>query len=246
MDINKLKLLERLQKSDAIYVLISRYTKMPYVVCDAETFDDEVFLFFGEEAAKQEAERLNKEGNLVQIVKVEQHSLLEFYTSLFPIGVNCLRIDKGTKDETVIQHNELVQRGDASKMPEGKVRVENPELHLTALYFIREFRKTQEPDMPEELAEIYEEMQAHFSRGQYIVASENGKGIPILKQQEGKAFLPIFTDFREFQKFNKEKRFNGAIVKAEQLAELMSAEMAGVAVNPFGVNLLLNMAKGNL
>ena len=200
MDANKLKLLERLRKSEAIYVLVSGYTRMPYVVCDEETFDDEVFLFFSEETAKKEAERLIREGNPVHVVKVEQRSFLDFYTSLFPIGVNCLRIERGTAGETTIQHSDLVQRGDASKLPDGKVRIENPELHLTALYFIQEFRKTETPEMSEELAEVYEEMRVHFGRGQYIVASEEGKGIPMLKQQEGKVFLPIFTDFQEFRK----------------------------------------------
>lgn len=241
MDINKFRLLERLQKSDAIYVLISRFTRMPYVVCDEETFDDEVLLFFEEEDAKREAERLTQSGSPVQVVKVEQHSLLDFYTSLFPIGVNCMRIDKGTDAETTVQHKELVKR--ENEMPGGKMRVENPEFHLTALYFTQEFRKTPEPGMSEELAEIHEEMQVHFSRGQYLVASEEGKGMPILKQQDGKIFLPVFTDFQEFKKFDRERKFSGAVIKAEKLSGLLNEEMAGVAVNPFGMNLLLNMAK---
>lgn len=239
MKAEKTTILEKLQKSEAVYVLISNYTRMPYVVCDPKTFDDEVFLFFEEESVKKEAERLNKAGDSVRIVKVEQHSFLDFYTSLFAIGVNCLRIEKGTKKETTVQHHELVRR--ENPLPE--LQMENPELHLTALYFMQGFRKNPDPKASEELAEIYEEMRAYFDRGKYIVPSEEGKGIPMLKQQEGKVFLPIFTDLREFKKFNREEKYNGALVAAKKLPELITEGVSGIVLNPLGVNLLLNLAK---
>lgn len=246
MDVNKIRLLERLQRADAIYALISGYTRMPYVVCDEETFDDEVMVFFQAEAAKKEAQRLIDSGSPVHLVKIEQHSLLDFYTSLFPMGVNCLRIDKGTEEEVTLQHRELVQRNDVDETASGKVRVENPELQLTALYFLQEFRKTKSSELSEELKALYEELRAHFERGQYIVAAENEKGLTILKQGEGKVFLPVFTDLQEFRKFNREKKFGGAVVKADKLPKLLTKEMAGVVINPSGMNLVFTKQKHTL
>ena len=46
--------------------------------------------------------------------------------------------------------------------------IENPELHLTALYFIQKLRALGEPKMTEELKELNEEMMAHYMRGRYI------------------------------------------------------------------------------
>lgn len=243
MNESKLKLLTALQKSEAVYVLMSGYTRMPYVVCDEETFDDEVLLFFSEEAAKQEAKRLMEMNNPIAIAKVELDRRLEFFTSLFPIGVNCLRIDKGTDEEVTIQHNELIKREEPENYPEGKVRVENPELHLTALYFTQEFCRNREAGITEELAELYEEVQAHFRKGHYIIPAEEGKGIPMLKNAEDKAYLPVFTDYQEFWKFNREGKLKGGVVEAEKISELVSKEMTGVTINPFGVNLMLDMKR---
>ena len=62
---------------------------------------------------------------------------------------------------------------------------------LTALYFEQEFRKNQTIPMSDELKETYEEMLVHFSRGKYIVPTQEEHGIPILKQKEGQG-LPSF------------------------------------------------------
>ena len=49
MSVDKNSVLKKLRESDAIYVLMSDCTRMPFVVCDPETYDDEVFVFFSEE-----------------------------------------------------------------------------------------------------------------------------------------------------------------------------------------------------
>ena len=140
-----------LRHAEMIYVLMSACTKMPYVICDEETYDDEVLVFLNEQAAKQEAVRLLQKGEPVQVVSVKNESFLAFYISLLPIGVNCLRVNKGTKIETAVQLDELIRRPGGDQLPEGQIRVENPELHLTALYFAQQFRKKREGGITEEL-----------------------------------------------------------------------------------------------
>ena len=53
------KVLVKLRNAEAIYVLTSDFTRMPFVECDEETFDDEVFLYFEEE--RSEERRVGKE-----------------------------------------------------------------------------------------------------------------------------------------------------------------------------------------
>ena len=43
---DKQAVLGRLRDTKALYVVVSACTKLPYVVCDPETFDDEVLVFF--------------------------------------------------------------------------------------------------------------------------------------------------------------------------------------------------------
>ena len=217
----KIETLNKLRTTEAIYVLMSSCTRMPYVVCDPETFDDEILLYYTEAEAKEEAMKLQKEGNPMQLVKVDENSRLSFFT-------------------------ELITRPKDEELPEGKIRVENPELVLTAAYFMQQMRKPNKPEMTDELKELNEEMLAHYQEGRYIVTVQEDKGIPILKQKDGKVYQPIFTDVQEVKKFqnlNKGVTLKTAVVEGSKIPEILSPEAFGVAVNPFGVNLQLQIKR---
>lgn len=240
------KVLVKLRNAEAIYVLTSDFTRMPFVECDEETFDDEVFLYFEEEDAKREAQRRIQNGEMMHIVKVMNQFLLSFYTSLYPMGVNCLVTDKGLDSERAVQLEHLVVRRKDAAEQEGKTVVENAELHLTALYFVQKLRSQKEPKMTEELQELNEEMMAHYIRGRYIVALTENNAVPILKQKDGRVLQPIFTDIQEFMKFqsvNKEEKFKTAVVEVDKISELAAKEAFGITVNPFGVNLVLQLPR---
>ena len=56
----KIETLNKLRTVEAIYVLMSSCTRMPYVVCDPETFDDEILLYLRDEDAKNKAKELTE------------------------------------------------------------------------------------------------------------------------------------------------------------------------------------------
>lgn len=235
---------EMLRKADAIYMILSLCTRMPYVVCDAETYDDEILLYFEEDDAKKAAERFLKEKEPVRTVKVEKKDLLAFFVSLIPLGVNCLLINKDTPTQVSIQLDEIIRR----KEPEdGKVLVENPQLHLTALYFMQKVRKEQKAGLDEEMRELHEEMMVHYQRGKYIIPVKENAGTLVMKQKNGQVFQPVFTDIQEYKKFlgmNKEDEIKSAVLPADKITEILAPEAAGVVVNPFGVNLQLQIRRG--
>ena len=139
--------------------------------------------------------------------------------------------------------NELVRRPDASQLPEGKIRVENPELMLTSLYFMQELRRSPKPQVTPELKEMEEEMLAHFRKGTYIMAIQDKNMVPFLKLKNGDAYQPIFTDIGEFQKFNREKKFHTAVVPYDKLALIVKDPAKGICINPNGVNIILPTAQ---
>ena len=49
----KRKILGQLRMTEALYVLMSDFTRMPFVECSEENYDDEVFVYFQEEDAKK-------------------------------------------------------------------------------------------------------------------------------------------------------------------------------------------------
>lgn len=238
------EIISKLRNHDEIYAVMSMCTHMPFVYCDPKSYDDVVFIYFDKEEANQGAKWLLEDKNPIQLAKVDKNSRLAFFTSLYPMGVNALCVNKGLEQEITLQLNDLIRRQDADHMPKGQVRVENPELHLTALYFAQKLRKSPNPEgvLSDELRELDEELAVHFREGKYIVAVEEGKGIPIL-QKNGKSYQPLFTDIREFQKFNREKKFSAAIIAYEKISEILTSGTECVAMNPFGANILLKVAR---
>lgn len=236
-------LLSMMRISKELYAVMSLCTKMPYVQCDEETFDDEILLFMDENEAKEEAKKLQEAGNPVSLFKIDNKNLLSFYSSLFAIDVNCIRFKMRYEEPVAIQLGELIRRPEDDKLPNGQPRIENPALHLTALYFMQILRSGKEKEKQEELKALNEELSAHFQKGKYLVAVQEDKQFPVLKQKDGKIYQPVFTDLQEFAKFNVEKKFQAIAVEAVKIPAIMAKEAAGVAINPLGVNLILQMKR---
>ena len=181
------------------------------------------------------AQKLAEQQIPVGIAKVDRKSLLLFYTSLYTMGVNAIQVHVG-EEQKMIQLTEFVRRKDPEESKNGKVWVENPELHLTMLYYMQE--------IPPELNDLQEEIGAHFTKGRYIVPlPEEGNGIPLVKLKSGDIFQPIFTDVIEFQRFNREKKFRPVVVDALKLAQVLPEEAKGIVLNPLGVNMPLTVQK---
>lgn len=242
----KQTVLNDLRQSGEIYVIMSNCTNLPFICCDEETYDDEIFLFRKVEDAQAFGQELQKAKNPIKIAKLTNNIFLGFYTMLYSIGVNCILVDKGTDREFPVQLEDLVKlKKPESEAANGVVRIENPALHLTAAYFMQKFRAGHQDQegVQAELEELQEELQAHFRKGKYIVGIEEEKGVPILKNKTGEIYQPVFTDMTEFLKFGKGKKYKTAIVEFEGLTKMLSQEATGVVVNPLGVNVTFQIHK---
>ena len=253
--VTKQETLAALRNPGELYVIMSAATKMPFVKCDEETFDDEIFLYYQMEDAKDKARKLLDEKYVSAVAKLAKEQLLPFFTSLYIMGVNALAVNSGTDMEITVQLSDLVTRNIPKELPEGKQIVENPALHLTAAYFMQELRKQEQPQMTEEkywicplytteeLKELQEELLAHYGKGTFLIPVEENGQIPILKQKDGSLYQPVFTDVLEFQKFTKGRPVRSAVVPGEKIAELLMEDVKGVVLNPLGVNVQLQVAR---
>ncbi len=231
-----------LSKSEELYVLISLCTKMPFVMCDPETFDDEIFIYEKEEDIKREGKRFVDQKIPLQIAKVARKDFLNFYANVFTMGVNCVVLNGYMPDMFKLQLSEMVKKP-GQKLPNGQIWVENPGLHLTALYFMQEVRRQKLSELTDELKEMLEEILADYEKGTYVAAVHENNGIPLLKQKNGDVFQPVFTDILEFGKFNKDNQLKAVIVTAAKIPEILAEDAKGVVINPFGVNLQLPITK---
>ena len=241
--VTKQETLAALRTPGELYVIMSGATRLPFVFCDEETFDDEIFLYYRADDAKEKAKELQGKRYASAVVKLEDKQLLAFYTSQYTMGVNCLAVNSGTDTEISIQLSDLVIRRKPEELPEGKRPVENPALHLTAIYFMQEMRRQAEPQPTEELNKLQEELLAHYGKGTFVAAVREDGQVPILKQKDGSIYQPLFTDMLEFQKFARGEKMKMAVIPAAKIPEILVGEAKGVVINPFGVNVQLQVAK---
>ena len=77
MSEGKDRLLAQMKDAEgAVYALISGYTKEPYVECDGETYDDKVFVYLSEDAAKARVAELKEEKIPVGVAKILSNHML--------------------------------------------------------------------------------------------------------------------------------------------------------------------------
>ena len=105
----KQEIMYRLKNAGELYVLLSMCTGEPYVVCDQETYDDEIIVFFDSQAAVEEAKEQTEAGTPVRPMKLENKQFLIFYTSLYTLGVNALLVKDGGRN-SLIQLQDFVKR----------------------------------------------------------------------------------------------------------------------------------------
>lgn len=240
MSEGKDRLLAQMKDAEgAVYALISGYTKEPYVECDRETYDDKVFVYMSEDAAKAKAAELKEEQIPAGVAKILANHMLLFFTNLYTMGVNALEISYDDQKE-LLQIDEFAKRRENPQVEEGKQWIENPQLHLTALYFAQEVRKAKELQDPKRMAQLQEEMSADFMKSRFIFAlQQDGKGTPLVKLNTGDKYQLVFTDAVEFSRFNRNNAFKPVIVDAAQLPKVLDREAKGVVLNIMGVNLPL-------
>lgn len=238
-------ILAKMQQQEELYGIVSLCTRMPYVLCDEDTYDDEIYIFMKAERAQEKAAEMKGAGEPVKAVKIEKRQFLTFFSDLYMMGVNCVVVEDENGERNALQLPEIIHRVKDEELPEGKVRVENPQLHLTALYLMQKTLRLSKKEVmeDEEIKELQEEVMADFKKGRFLVAFEAQKGVPLLREKDGTVYQPVFTDIIEFQKFNRENTFKSAVIEAEKIPQILSEEAKGVTINPFGVNLQLQMGK---
>lgn len=247
-------MIKKMQSAKELFVLFSQPTNMPYVECDEETFDDQVHIFSDETEVQAFAKKYTERKILLTAMKVPQNRMKTIYNTLYSIGVNAILFHENDK-VTRLQLTDVVKMPDVNKLMQEKVPVINPPLQLSALYFLEELNRPVEHDKAH-LKELEEELIANLLRGKFILPLENAKEgakwnpkdpnqksrIPYVKDKKDQLFLPVFSDFTEFQKFYKEKAaaMGMAILPISGLSQHLVKEAKGIMLNPAGFHLMMS------
>ena len=223
------------------------YTNMPFVVCNPETYDDEIYIFETKELLQEFGKKQAEDKILLRGVQFMNKDFLKFYSSLFTMGVNML-VFENTAGEFRIELNKLVREPDFSKM---KVKpLLNPSLVLTGMYYLQEARRPVSKE-EKDLKELNEEFVNDLAKARLLVSVilKDGDGsdidklknnqyqLPILKDKSGNTMFPVFTDGNELQRFTKgDKKFKALVMPLASLVKIIPPACSGFILNPVGFN----------
>lgn len=242
-----MEVLKMIQQSKEVYVPFGRMTNMPFVICDDKTYNDQVWVFTQKVTADNFAKLREDQKIPVRVQEFENKQFLAFYSSLYAIGVNEVVFVNGDKMAKV-PLKLILMPPDYSKIPEERRPVTNPQLGLSALYFLQEFRRNVPNEEKHNLMDLEEEMAANLHRATYMIAvlpdekKEGGRPavqVPTIQTQKGDVYQPVFTDPVEFNKFNKDNRFTAIKTDLQGLNKLLAKEAKGIAINPQGFNFII-------
>lgn len=252
MAVDKKFLVRSIQKKQELIVAFCAYTNMPFVVCDPESFNDQIWLFDTEAQLQEFAKPYTDKKILLRGVKYPNKAFLTFFSTLFTMGINELVFVTANGTEK-IELTDLIRKPDFSKLPQEKRPVLNPELQLTGMYFMQEASRPIPMEEKPQLPDLEEELAVNLLKAKYLVPIELLEGpesdveklknkkyrLPILKNKNGDVMQPLFTDPTELGKFNKENKFKALTMPFENLSKLLVGESRGFLLNPAGFHIAM-------
>ena len=247
---NKADAVKQLQNRDVVFVAYSQATKLPYVTCDEESFNDQAWVFSTEEGIKEFGKKKLEDKILLMGMKYEKKDFPRFYGTLYAIGVNTVIWADG-EDRTEVDLTDIAKQADLSKLEPAKRPLFNSTLQLSGIYFMQELRRPVKKEERKNMRELEEELIANLLKSDFLIAMDkdpedpNKVNIPFLKNKEGDVLQPAFSDIMEFEKFAKGKKLRAARVPFAKLPDVLIPQAKAMVVNPMGINLILDKEQLN-
>lgn len=247
---NKADAVKQLQNRDVVFVAYSQATKLPYVTCDEESFNDQAWVFSTEEGIKEFGKKKLEDKILLMGMKYEKKDFPRFYGTLYAIGVNTVIWADG-EDRTEVDLTDIAKQADLSKLEPAKRPLFNSTLQLSGIYFMQELRRPVKKEERKNMRELEEELIANLLKSDFLIAMDKDPedphkvNIPFLKNKEGDVLQPAFSDIMEFEKFAKGKKLRAARVTFAKLPDVLIPQAKAMVVNPMGINLILDKEQLN-
>lgn len=244
MGISKEEAIKELQTREMVYVAYSQATKLPYVKCDEESYNDQAWIFSTEEQIKEFGKQLLEDKILLMGMRYAKKDYPRLYGTFYAIGINSVVWVDG-EDKIEIDLPDIAKQADLSKLEPAQRPLLNPTLQLSGIYFMQELRRPVEKDQHGNIRELEEELIVNLRKSEFLLAMdvdpENPKkiNIPYLKNKKDEILQPVFTDVMELEKFTKGRKLRIAKVPFNKLPDLMIQQAIAYAVNPMGFNLIL-------
>lgn len=228
-----------------IHVLFSAATHMPFVTCDEETYNDQIWVFPNSDTLKKYALKYTELKMPVGDMIIKKEFFGDFFMDLHSIGVNEIIFCENGQEHKLM-FSEFVKIPDFSKLPKNQQPLMNPELQLSTLYFFQEIKRPGVEPAKEKLEPLAEEMYANLAKARFllpVVPQKNEEGkeaflFPYLTDKNEKKFQPVFSDHPQYKKHLQKNKMETPprllLVGIEELKKYLLPHVDGYMLNPDG------------
>ena len=248
MAVDQSFIIKKLHNLEEFYVLFSQVTRMPFVTCDQETFNDQAWIFENEKKVQEAAKQYTDKKIPLMGVKVMKASAPMFFMNLHALGINEVVFGTG-EEEHHLELSAVAPMPDYNTIPEKQRPLLNPQLLLTAVYFLQELRRPGVEPNKKLLHELEEEMSSNLAKSEYlmpvsVVQEGEDKGkvrIPFVQNKQGEKYQPIFSDTGEVIKHYHSSKDRHSILKVpfSKLEDYLIKDSVGFLLNPEGIALAM-------
>lgn len=238
-------LMKKFQNLQELHVPFAAATNMPFVTCDEETFNDQIWIFSSLETATEFCKKYAEQKIVLRDIIVKKEFLGDFFMDLHSMGINELVFCDGA-DSHKIEFSKFVKIPDFSKLPKNQQPLLNPELQLSTIYFFQEVKRPGVAPDKEKLEPLAEEMYVNLAKAKFLLPvvrkeTEDKKEaliFPILTDKNGNKFQPVFSDHQQYAKHlrkNKPKEeVRTLLAGIQELQKYLLPQVQGYLLNPDG------------
>lgn len=235
------KIVEQLKTTDSLWSIKVRATNNFYL--GAENEKPSAYLFTDKTFADNFLKDVKWGGIESKCLEIKADQRNAFFSDLYRSGFEAVTIDKG-EDFLVISLLSIIEKENSEEA------VMNPPLVRAANQFYQELARKQAFKAMQDLLsrEIFKASflvpvaGASEGEGRHLTERTAKQTYAVLSTQNGKKYLPVFTDWSEFAKYDKKKSCDAVLAGFGELKKLLR-KVDGIALNPFGFNLILDGKK---
>ena len=171
MGISKEEAIKELQTREMVYVAYSQATKLPYVKCDEESYNDQAWIFSTEEQIKEFGKQLLEDKILLMGMRYAKKDYPRLYGTFYAIGINSVVWVDG-EDKIEIDLPDIAKQADLSKLEPAQRPLLNPTLQLSGIYFMQELRRPVEKEQHGNIRELEEELIVNLRKSEFLLAMD--------------------------------------------------------------------------
>ena len=249
-----IRLKEKIKAAKELYIAYDQHTNYPYV-----DIEGRVWIFSKEQYASEAEDYFQQKSIMLFMKKISEEEIMRTFALLHLLGLPFILVDNG-QYYIEVNRDELLPPTDWSDTPEIQIPVTNPNLQHAMILFFQTMRSRQNtPDKEELLQSLEHNLIDEVIKARYLIPMqlvEQNPSIPddegaitlkqgdriqfaILETNEKFNWLPVFTDWFEFEKMYNKERWSSYVGTYEDLLAL-STNMTGVLINPQGIGLKLD------